>query len=41
MWADVASIVVKAGIIIILGYIAISDFNTQKIRNRHLVFLLM
>jgi len=37
----VASIVVKAGIIVILGYIALSDFNTQKIRNRHLVYLLM
>ena len=37
----VASIVVKAGIIVILGYIALSDFNTQKIRNQHLIYLLV
>jgi prepilin peptidase CpaA len=41
MWIELASIVVKAGIIVILIAIARSDFNTQKIRNQDLAYLLM
>ena len=41
MWVETANIVVKATIIVVLGVIAVSDFTTQKIRNRHLVYLLL
>ena len=40
MLIELASIVAKAGSIIVLAYIASSDFTTQKIRNEQLLYLL-
>jgi prepilin peptidase CpaA len=39
MLVGVLSVAAKAGIIIILAYIAGSDFTTQKIRNQQLLYL--
>jgi prepilin peptidase CpaA len=40
MLIELASVVAKAGSIIVLAYIASSDFTTQKIRNEQLLYLL-
>lgn len=41
MLLEIANILAKAGVIIVLVYIATSDFTTQKIRNQQLVYLLV
>jgi prepilin peptidase CpaA len=39
MMIGVISVLAKAGIIIVLAYVASSDFTTQKIRNQQLLYL--
>jgi len=39
MLIEIVSVVAKAGSIIVLAYIASSDFTTQKIRNEQLLYL--
>jgi prepilin peptidase CpaA len=40
MSVEILSILAKAGVVIVLAYIAASDFTTQKIRNQQLMYLL-
>lgn len=39
MMIEIVSVVARAGIIIVLAYVASSDFTTQKIRNQQLLYL--